>query len=68
MKSTTHKGGQKLPAKDREGNVQSPSADKIGNVPAVDANEEEGSSASRPGYSSNLRNARTDESGARIEE
>ncbi len=57
----------KVSDKDRTGDVRSDAAAKIGNVPAVDANEEEGSMAGRPGNGSKLRDSRTDESGARLD-
>ncbi|HVS70325.1 MAG TPA: hypothetical protein VHQ47_03620 [Phycisphaerae bacterium] len=56
---------QKLFDKDRTGNVPSP-APKSSSAPAVDANEEEGSSAQRPGNSPERLDARTDESGASL--
>jgi hypothetical protein len=59
--------GPTMADKDRTGNVRSASLNKAGNAPAVDANEEEGSSANRPGNGSKLRDSRTDESGARLD-
>jgi hypothetical protein len=66
-KKNPQESDPKLPHKDRTGNVPSDAAAKVGNVPNVDANEEEGSSAGRPGNGSMLRNSRTDESGARLD-